>query len=78
MSPIEEARAIVAAATNAEPASIADDASIESVAAWDSVAHVHIMLALEERAGGPMPANAVVAIMSVPAIAAYLETLGRP
>lgn len=75
MTPLEDAKAILAAAIRENPQTIADTASVENLADWDSIAHVNVMLALEERAGVPLAPEIVVAIVSVRDIADYLEHL---
>lgn len=75
MTPLEEARRIVAEAIHADATAIGEDASIETLAGWDSIAHVTIMMAVEERTGGALPPDAVIGMISVQAIAAYLERM---
>lgn len=75
MSPLEHARAIIAAAVHAEPAAIPGEGSVADIPGWDSIAHVNIMLAIEAATGRTIPASEAGRLFSVAAIARYLETV---
>lgn len=75
MSPLEEARRIVADALHVDPSTIGADAGVTDTEGWDSIAHVNIMLALEERAGGALPAEKVAHLLTVAAIADFLASI---
>ncbi len=72
MKPIDHARAILAEAVKLPAASLPDDASVATLAAWDSIAHVHVILALERRAGRELSTEAIAGINSLADIAALL------
>ncbi len=72
MSLLDRARSILAEAVKLPPASLPDDASVETLAAWDSIAHVHVILALERRAGRELSTEAIAGINSLADIAALL------
>lgn len=55
---------------------IPDDASVETLPAWDSLAHLEIMLALETQLGVRFPAEAMARLTSIGAIEEYLLPLG--
>ena len=75
MSPLEDARRIVADALHVDPATIDADASVTDTEGWDSIAHVNIMLVLEDRAGGALPAEKVAHLLTVAAIADFLASV---
>ena len=52
---------------------ITEDSAIESLAAWDSIAHIAIILAIEEKLARPLTAEAIVSVDSVGTIADLLE-----
>ena len=71
MSALGEAKALLAQALGA-PADIGDDASIANTPAWDSLAHVRLMLALEERLGRKLTSEEAVRIASLRDLAEVL------
>ncbi|MEL6920624.1 MAG: acyl carrier protein [Pseudomonadota bacterium] len=73
MSHLEDAKAIVAGAMHIDPSGLNEETSAETAAGWDSVAHINILLAIEERIGGGVPVERIVALSSVGAIAAFLQ-----
>ena len=75
MSPLEDARRIVADALHVDPATIDADASVTDTEGWDSIAHVNIMLVLEDRAGGALPAEKVAHLLTVAAIADFIASI---
>jgi acyl carrier protein len=52
---------------------IPDDATPERVAGWDSLGHIELMLALEMEFGVPLPAEAMVELVSLEAIEGFLQ-----
>jgi len=72
MSALGEAKALLAQALGA-PADIGDDASIANTPAWDSLAHVRLMLAIEQRLGRALASDEAARIESVGDVAALLE-----
>lgn len=72
----EQARALLAQALKLEPDAIGADAAIGTLDAWDSLAHMRLILALEEYLGRPLAAETIVGIASLPDVVTVLE--GRP
>lgn len=72
-APVDEARALLAAALEVDPATIPDQASMESVEAWTSVAHLRLILALEERLGAQISTDDALAIMELADVARLLQ-----
>ncbi len=70
---LDQARAIVAQATGLALDSVENEASLETLSEWDSIAHINIMLAVESATGRQMAADDIAGIVSVAAIAAYLQ-----
>lgn len=71
----ETAREIIAQATHLAAKDIGDDAGIGTFAAWDSMAHVNIILALEERFNRTLGPDQIIGITSLEAIAILLQNL---
>ena len=53
--------------------SVPDDASIHNFPAWDSLAHVKLMLKLEEMSGRPVDPGRIVSLIDLKAVDAYLQ-----
>jgi acyl carrier protein len=73
MSGSSAARRLLAEATGAEPAFVPDDARIGSFERWDSLAHMRLVLALEQHVGRELDADEVVEIESLDDVRAILE-----
>jgi acyl carrier protein len=69
---LDQARAILAEAVKLPAASLPDDASVQTLAAWDSIAHVHVILALERIAGRELSTEAIAGLNSLADIATLL------
>lgn len=69
---IAEARALLAGALELAVDRVAADASMATIEAWDSLAHVRIIAALEARLGRQLAPEDAVAIAGVADIAALL------
>ncbi|WP_074011128.1 citrate/2-methylcitrate synthase [Numidum massiliense] len=52
---------------------ITDDLAYRSIMAWDSLAHVNLMIALEKEYGVPLDADTIVELNSVAAIRAFVQ-----
>ncbi|WP_169054288.1 acyl carrier protein [Nitratireductor sp. XY-223] len=72
MSAMDNARRIVAEATRTPLDQLPEEADIQSMPAWDSIAHIGIILAVEELAGKQLTPEAIVDIVSVRSIAEFL------
>ncbi len=71
--PADRAREILAGALEMAPGALPGDAAIGAVEAWDSLAHMRLVLALEEAVGGELEAAEIIGIESLADIAAILE-----
>ena len=70
------ARAVLADVFDLELGDIERDASIETLQAWNSLAHMRLILELERRLGGELPPETVVEIASLDDVAALLADAG--
>jgi acyl carrier protein len=70
------AKALLASALEIDAASVPQDASITTLEAWDSLAHLRLVQALEKERGCELPPEHIFGIASLDDIAAVLE--GRP
>ena len=73
----ERARALLAAALELDPAAVGPDASIATLEAWDSLAHLRLVQAIEQAIGGELPGETIVEIVSLADVTAVLERAGR-
>ena len=55
--------------------SVPDDASIHNFPAWDSLAHVKLMLKLEEVSGRPVDPGRIAMLFDLKAVDAYLQVM---
>lgn len=69
----DRARALLAEALALPVEAIADDASPETLEAWDSLAHARLVLAVEAARGHALPPEAALDLFSLPAIASALD-----
>ena len=67
------ARQLLATALEMVPAEIEDDAAIGRLNNWDSLAHMRLIMALEEHMGIQLAPDVVVAINDLSDIASILE-----
>lgn len=70
-SSLEKARSLLAAATGLSPSAIGDDASLETLAEWDSIAHVNILLAIEAETGQMLTPDEIWSVSSLKSVARY-------
>jgi acyl carrier protein len=73
MSGSSAAKRLLAEATGAEAAFVPDDARIGSFERWDSLAHMRLVLALEQLVGRQLDPDEVVEIESLDDVRAILE-----
>jgi acyl carrier protein len=73
MSGSSAAKRLLAEATGAEPAFVPDDARIGTFERWDSLAHMRLVLALEQLVGRELDPDEVVEIGSLEDVRAILE-----
>lgn len=76
MSATSAARELLADALDIPLEQIQPTARIGEVEQWDSLAHMRILFAIEERIGRPMDPEDAVAIESLDDIVRLLERLG--
>jgi len=67
------ARALLAGALGCPPEAVLPDCAIGTLPAWDSLAHIKVVLALEERIGRALTTEEILEVTSLPSIARLLE-----
>lgn len=72
MTPLDSARALLADAVGLPSTAIADDATFDQVERWDSIAHLRLVLALEEKIGRQVTAEETMELFSLRRIAEFL------
>ena len=72
----DRARAVLAEVFDLELGDIECDASIETLQAWNSLAHMRLILELERLLGGELPPETVVEIACLEDVAALLAVAG--
>ena len=68
-----DARELLAKALEVDSGEITDDASIDTLELWDSIAHLRIIIAIEEALERELDPESIVAIASITDIARILE-----
>ncbi len=71
---ILKARMLVAEAIERPLSEVSTDASIATLPAWDSLAHVRLILALEAALGAPLQTDEMLSIESVDAVSRLLRS----
>ena len=61
-------RDVIASVFDVDPASISESDSPETIAGWDSVNHIHLILSVEAEFGVQFDPNELAGLMSVDAI----------
>ena len=74
MSVFEKLQEIMANALELPTSAIREDSTMEEIEEWDSLGHVHIMVALEQAFDLYMDVDDFAELDSVPAILQYLES----
>jgi len=69
---LDAAKSLLAEALLLDAGSVADDARIGSIDQWDSLAHMRLLMAIEERLGKPLDAETAAGIESVADVARVL------
>jgi acyl carrier protein len=72
MTGSDQAKLLLAEAVNCEPAAIPDAVRIGGFAAWDSLAHLRLVLGIERKIGRQLDADEAIRIESLQDIAALL------
>lgn len=68
-----QARALLADAIGADPALVPQDARIGVFERWDSLAHLRLILALEQRIGRQLDADEAIAVECLDDVARLLN-----
>jgi acyl carrier protein len=76
MNPFEQLREILAQTLKVPPSSISPTTSAASLPAWDSLAHVNLMMSLEQTFDLQLDVDDFPKLNSVPAILEYLKSHG--
>ncbi|MCB1842292.1 MAG: acyl carrier protein [Halioglobus sp.] len=72
MSDFEQLQNIIASTLKIAAASVTRDSAMDDIEEWDSLGHVHIMVALEEAFDLYLDVDDFGQLTSVPAIMAYI------
>lgn len=67
------ARRLIAEATESPLADIPEDASIATLPAWDSLAHVRLIIAIEAALGAPLQTDEMLSVTSITEVAELLK-----
>lgn len=73
MTELRAAKDLLAEAIRAEAEAIPDDARVGRFERWDSLAHMHLLLSLEQRLGHRLDADEAVRIECIADVAALLN-----
>ena len=73
-----EAKVILAEALNRAPGEIGADAAIGETQGWDSLAHLRLLLAIEEKLGKDLPGTLVVSIKTIEDVQSLIDTGSLP
>ena len=74
MSVFEQLQEIIASTLEVPTSAISENSSMEEVEEWDSLGHVHIMVALEQAFDLYMDVDDFAKLDSVPSILVYLAS----
>lgn len=74
MNLFEKLQDIMASTLELAPAAIKPDSTMDDIEEWDSLGHVHIMVALEQAFDLFMEVDDFAELNSVPAILQFLES----
>lgn len=76
MSRLDELRALLAEAFSVDPAELDDDAAPERISGWDSLTHLNMTVAIEERFGVSLTTDDILEMQNVGAIRRVLRAHG--
>lgn len=74
MESLQTAKTLLAEACQREPEEIPDNAALDNWDAWNSLAHMRLILAMESHLNRELAPELVVELSSLDDIAAYLDT----
>jgi acyl carrier protein len=75
MNAVSQARILLAEAANCDPATIPDDVRLGHFALWDSLAHLRLVLGIEQRLNRQLDPEEAVRIETLTDIAQLVESL---
>ena len=75
---LSAAKTMLGEALSRAPEEIPEDATIGQTQGWDSLAHLRLLLALEEKLGTELPGTVVVAIKSLEDVQSLIDTGALP
>jgi citrate synthase len=67
----------VAEALQVPASQVTPDLAFGGIKEWDSMGHMGVMMLLEERFGISIDAEIIAALISLPAICAYIQKTGK-
>jgi acyl carrier protein len=73
---LEKVRAALVEALRVPPEEVTPELAFGDLPQWDSMGHMEVMLSLEAAFGIEINADTIAALVSVPAICAYVEANG--
>jgi acyl carrier protein len=73
MFPEEKLRAVMASMLDIDVTTVGPETNTDTVAQWDSVLHMNLVIALEEAFGISVPDDEVATLTSYPIVRAMLE-----
>lgn len=68
-----DVKALIAEALGVDTDQVTDDLAYGDLPEWDSMGHMNVMMALEERFGVEITTETIANLVNIPAICAYLE-----
>lgn len=74
MSALDQLKDIMASTLQISPDAISESVTMDDIEEWDSLGHVHIMVALEQAFDLYMDVEDFAELQSVPAILAFLAS----
>ena len=69
---LHQARALLADALGLSPSEVGDESSVHTLGSWDSLGHLRIVVAIEQRTGNRLNPEQILALNSVSDIARLL------
>jgi acyl carrier protein len=74
VSVLQQARKLLAEATGCDPATVPDNARIETFDRWDSLAHLRVVLEIEKQIGRQLDPDEAIQIESLADIRTLLTS----
>lgn len=70
---ISGVKTLIAEALGVDTEMVTDDLAYGDLPEWDSMGHMNVMMALEERFGVEITTETIASLVNIPAVCAYLE-----